>query len=103
MTAAIQEPDWSTIEVRIQDMVRTTHSEVEFADIWVLPGKSWCDMDMVDVWAIYDGKPDDLAPPTSPSLEVLIQDILWDMDVDAWPATHLVAKADAKDWRPERF
>ncbi len=101
MTAAIEEPDWATIEAKVQDMVRTMHAGVEFANIWVLPRKSWCDMDMVDVWAIYDGEPEDLAPPACPSLGLRIQDMLWDMGIDAIPTTHLVTKADARDWQPE--
>lgn len=31
----------------------------------------------------------------------MIQDILWNMGVDASPSTHLIAKADAKDLSPE--
>ena len=101
MTAVTQESDWNAIEAKVRDIVRKAHSEVEFDNIWVRPAKSWCDMDMVEVWAIYDGQVDDLAPPSSPRLEVLIQDMLWDSGIDAWPAAHLVAKSDAKDWRPE--
>ena len=100
MTTAIQDADWTTIEAKIDEMVRAEHPKVEFVNIWVLPHKSWCDMDMVSVWAVYDGELEDLSPPASPSLRVRIQDVLWDMNVDAWPAPHLVSKADAKDWRP---
>ena len=43
----------------------------------------------------------DLSAPATPSLRTRIQDILWDMGVDAAPSMHLVAKSDAEDIEPE--
>ena len=89
------------IEAAIRDMVILSHPNVVFTHIWVEPRISWCGSDMIDVWAIYDGEIVDLAVPDKPSLGTRIQDILWNMGVDASPNTHLVAKSDAKDLRPE--
>ena len=79
----------------------TTHPGVVFTEIWVKPRTSWCGSDMVDVWAVYEGDIEDLGVPAKSSLATLIQDILWNMGVDASPSTHLVAKADAKGLSPE--
>ena len=38
---------------------------------------------MVEVWAIYDGDIEDLGEPAKPSLDTRIQDILWNMGIDA--------------------
>ena len=89
------------IEPSIRDAVSTLHPGVVFTDIWLTPRTSWCGGDMIEVWAIYDGEVDDLGVPTRPTLTTLIQDILWDAGLDAFPSTHLVAKADAKDLSPE--
>ena len=88
------------IEGAIRDTVMIMHPGVVFTDIWIEPRKSWCGSDMVDVWAIYDGDIADLAVPGKPSLGTRIQDILWNMGVDASPSTHLVAKTDAKGLKP---
>ena len=92
---------WRRIELAIRDTLTHMHPGVNFIHIWVKPCTSWCGGEMVDVWAIYDGDTTDLALPAKPSLGTLIQEILWNMDIDASPRTHLVAKADAKDLRPE--
>ena len=89
------------VEPSIRDAVATSHPGVVFTNIWVKPRTSWCGGDMVDVWAVYEGDIEDLGVPTKPSLATLIQDILWNMGLDASPSTHLVAKADAKDLSPE--
>ena len=89
------------VEPSIRDAVSTSHPGVVFTDIWVKPRTSWCGSDMVDVWAVYDGDIEDLGAPAQPSLSTLIQDILWNVGLDASPSTHLVAKADAKDLSPE--
>ena len=85
------------IEPSIRDAVSTTHPGVVFTDIWIKPRTSWCGSDMVDVWAVYEGDIGDLVTPAKPSLSTLIQDLLWNMGLDASPSTHLVTKADAKD------
>ena len=85
------------VEPSIRDAVSTSQPGVVFTDIWVKPRTSWCGSDMVDVWAVYDGDIEDLGAPAQPSLSTLIQDILWNVGLDASPSTHLVAKADAKD------
>ena len=89
------------VEAAIKDAVVVFHPGVDFTDIWVEPRTSWCGGDMIEVWAVYDGDTSDLAVPAKHSLRTRIQDILWDMGVDAFPNTHLVAKADAKDLTPE--
>lgn len=101
MAAIEKSPNWDTAQVEIKDAVRGTHPGVVFTDIWVRPRMSWSGAAMVEVWAVYDGEPADLAIPPGPTLETKLQDILWNLDVDAAPLTHLVAKSDAKDWRPE--
>ena len=88
------------LEAAIKDAVIIFHPGVAFTDIWVEPRTSWCGDDMIEVWAVYDGETDDLGVPAKHSLRTRIQDILWDMGVDASPNTHLVAKADAKDLKP---
>ena len=89
------------VEAAIKDAVVVFHLGVDFTDIWVEPRTSWSGSDMIEVWAVYDGDTGDLAVPAKHSLRTRIQDILWDMGVDAFPNTHLVAKADAKDLTPE--
>ena len=89
------------IEPSIRDALALSHPGVVFTDVLLKLRTSWCGSDMVDVWAVYDGDLADLAPPAKPSLATLIQDILWNMGLDASPSTHLVAKADAKDLSPE--
>ena len=89
------------VEAAIKDAVVVFHPGVDFTDIWVEPRTSWSGSDMIEVWAVYDGDSGDLAVPAKPSLHTRIQDILWDMGVDAFPSMHLVAKADAKDLKPE--
>ena len=89
------------VEAEIKKTVMSAHPGVAFTNIWVEPRKSWCGDDMIAVWAIYDGETQDLSAPDKPSLRTRIQDILWSMDVDAAPQTHLVAKADAEDLRTE--
>ena len=89
------------VEPSIGDAVAISHPGVVFTNIWLQPCTSWCGSDMVDVWAVYEGDIADLRAPAKPSLATRIQDILWDMGVDASPGTHLVAKADAKDVSPE--
>ena len=89
------------VEAAIKDAVVAFHPGVDFTDIWVEPRTSWYGDDMIEVWAVYDGNIGDLAVPSKHSLRTRIQDILWDMGVDAFPSMHLVAKADAKDLKPE--
>ena len=89
------------VEAAIKDAVVVFHPGVDFTDIWVEPRTSWNGSDMIEVWAVYDGDTGDLAVPAKHSLHTRIQDILWDMGVDAFPNMHLVAKADAKDLKPE--
>ena len=89
------------VEAAIKDAVVVFHPGVDFTDIWVKPRTSWSGSDMNEVWAIYDGGTGDLAVPARHSLRTRIQDILWDMGVDAFPNMHLVANADAKDIKPE--
>lgn len=89
------------VEPSIRDAVAMSHPGVVFTNIWVKPRTSWCGSDMVDVWAVYEGDIEDLGVPAKPSLATRIQDILWNMGVDASPSTHLVAKTDAKDLSPE--
>ncbi len=89
------------VEPSIREAVAESHPGVVFTDIWVKRRPSWCGNDMVHVWAIYEGDIEDLGAPAKPSLATRIQDILWNMEVDASPSTHLVAKADAKDLSPE--
>ena len=89
------------VEVAIKDAVVVFHPGVDFTDIWVEPRTSWSGSDMIEIWAVYDGDTGDLAVPAKHSLRTRIQDILWDMGVDAFPNMHLVAKADAKDLKPE--
>ena len=89
------------VEAAIKDAVVAFHPGVEFTDIWVEPRTSWSGSDMIEVWAIYDGDTGDLAVPAKYSLRTRIQDILWDMGIDAFPNTRLVAKADAGDLMPE--
>ena len=102
MNGPIETSDnWDAAEAKIRNAIQVAHPDVVFIDIWVRSGTSWRGDPMVEVWAVYDGKPENLGVPTRPALETRIQDILWDMDFDASPLTHLVAKADAKDWRPE--
>lgn len=94
-------PNLRRAELAIKDAVTSSHPGVVFTDIWVKPRTSWCGNDMVDVWAVYEGDIADLGVPAKPSLATLIQDILWNMGLDASPSTHLVSKADAKDLRSE--
>ena len=89
------------IEAAIKDAVVLAHPDVVFTAVWVAPRTSWCGDDMLEVWAVYDGDTDDLAVPSKPSLDTRIQDILWNLGVDAAPSMHLVARADAKDLKPE--
>lgn len=89
------------IESSVRDALSLSHPGVVFTDVWSKPRTSWCGADMVDVWAIYDGDIGDLSAPAKPSLATLIQDIFWNMGLDASPSTHLVAKADANDLSPE--
>ena len=102
------------IEDNIRRMVRETFPEITFTDIWVLPGVSSYGDEMVEVWAIYDGVVSDLQAPEELSIRPVardparvvqvsrvVQDMLWDMDLDASPMTHFITKSDAKDWRPE--
>ena len=89
------------IEDNIRRMVRETFPEITFTDIWVLPGVSSYGDEVVEVWAIYDGVVGDLRVPAKPSFRSSVQDMLWDMDLDASPMTHFITKSDAKDWRPE--
>lgn len=89
------------IEPSIRDALSLSHPGVVFTDVWLKSRPSWCGSDMVDVWAVYEGDIADLGTPAKPSLATLIQDILWNMGLDASPSTHLVAKADAKDLSPE--
>ena len=89
------------VEAAIKDVVVVFHPGVDFTDIWVEPRTSWSGSDMIEVWAVYDGDSGDLAVPAKHSLRTRIQDILWDMGLDAFPSVHLVAKADAKDLKPE--
>ena len=56
---------------------------------------------MIEVWAVYDGDTNDFTVLAKHSLHTRIQDILWDRGVDAFPSMHLVAKADAKNLKPE--
>ena len=90
-------------EAAIKDAVVAFHPGVDFTDIWVEPRTSWSGSDMIEVWAIYDGNTGDLAAPAKHSLRTRIQDILWDMGIDAFPNTRLVAKVDAGDLTPETF
>ena len=89
------------VEAAIRDAVATFHPGAHFTDIWIKPRTSWSVSDMVEVWAIYDGDTGDLAVPARHSLRTRIQDILWDMGIDAFPNTHLVVRADARDLTPE--
>ncbi len=89
------------IKDNIRRMVHRTFPEVTFTDIWVLPGVSSFGDEIVEVWAIYDGVVSDLEVPERPSFGSSIQDMLWDMELDASPMTHFITKSDAKDWRPE--
>ena len=89
------------IEPSVKDAIAQLHPGVVFTDVWLKPRSSWCGSDMVDVWAVYEGDIADLGAPAKPSLATLVQDILWNMGLDASPSTHLVAKADAKDLSPE--
>ncbi len=89
------------VEAAIKDAVIVFHRGVDFTDIWVEPRTSWSGGDMIEVWAIYDGDTGDLAAPAKHSLRTRIQDILWDMGLDAFPSVRLVAKADARDLKPE--
>ncbi len=83
----------------IQEAVKGEHPGVHFTDIWIDPRVSWCGSDMIDVWAIYDGEVEDLAPPPSagPSLLSRMQDMIWDSGVEAFPGLHLVAKSDLEE------
>lgn len=89
------------VEPSIRDAVAIAHPGVVFTNIWLKPRTSWCGSDMVDVWAVYEGDIGDLGAPGKPSLATRIQRILWNQGIDASPSTHLVAKADAKDLKPE--
>ena len=89
------------VEPAIRDAVAISHPGVVFTEIWLKPRTSWCGDDMVEVWAVYEGDIEDLGAPGKPSLATRIQDILWNMGIDASPSTHLVAKADAKGLSPE--
>ena len=89
------------IKDRIELLVRETFPEITFTDIWVLPGMSSYGDEVVEVWAIYDGVVSDLQVSEKPSFGSDVQDMLWDMDLDAFPMTHFITKSDAKDWRPE--
>ena len=89
------------VEAAIKDAIVVFHPGVDFTDIWVEARTSWSGSDMIEVWAVYDGDSGDLAVPAKHSLRTRIQDILWDMGLDAFPSVHLVAKADARDLKPE--
>ncbi len=89
------------VEAAIKDAVIVFHRGVDLIDIWVEPRTSWSGSGMIEVWAIYDGDTGDLAAPAKHSLRTRIQDILWDMGLDAFRSVHLVAKADARDLKPE--
>ena len=49
---------------------------------------------MVEVWAIYDGDVANLSASAKPGIRTRIQDILWDMGLEAAPSLRLVAKSD---------
>jgi len=89
------------VEAAIKDAIVAFHPDADFVGIRVEPRTSWCGSDMIEIWAVYDGDANDLAVPAKHSLRTRLQDILWDMGVDAFPNMHLVAKADAKDLTPE--
>ncbi|MDE0039078.1 MAG: hypothetical protein OXU77_16235 [Gammaproteobacteria bacterium] len=73
------------IEPSIRDALALAHPGVVFTDVCLKPRTSWCGSDMLDVWAVYEGDIADLAAPAKPSLATLIQDILWNMGLDASP------------------
>ena len=79
---------WDPIKARAPRSGRLVHRNNDPA--LILPGQS-----------PHDGDTGDLAVPARHSLRTRIQDILWDMGVDAFPNMHVVAKADAKDLKPE--
>ena len=89
------------IEPTVKEAVAKAHPGVVFTDVWVEPRTSWFGSEMVDIWAIYDGDVEDLSPPAKPSLATRLQDILWNMEIDASASLHLVAKADADDLKHE--
>ena len=85
------------VEAAIKDAVILAHPGVAFTDFWLEPRTSWCGSDMMDIWAIYEGGVADLSAPAKPTLYTRIQDILWDMGLDAAPNMHLVAKSDIEE------
>jgi len=89
------------VEAAIKNAIVVFHPAVHFTDIRVESFTSWCGDDMIEIWAVYDGDTNDLAVPAKHSLRTRIQDILWDMGIDAFPNMHLVAKADTRDLTPE--
>lgn len=93
--------DLSHVEAAVRDAVIRTHPSVVFTEIRFTPRKSWCGTDMIDVWAVYDGDVDDLAPPATPSLGTRVRGIFWDMGIDAVPSISLVSKSDAEELNPE--
>ena len=93
--------DLSKVEPLAREAVIGTHPGVVFTEIRLTPRKSWCGSDMVEVFAVYDGDVEDLAPPASPSLGTRVWDILWDAGIDAMPSISLVAKSDLEELEPE--
>ncbi len=85
------------VEATIKNAVVLAHPGVVFTDFWVEPRTSWYGDDMMDIWGIYDGDVTDLSPPTKPSLDTRIQDMLWDMGLEAAPNLRLVAKSDLEE------
>lgn len=89
------------ISDKIVLMVRETFPDITFTDIWVRPGMSSYGDEVVEIWAIYEGDVGDLQVPAKSSFRSNVQDMLWEMDLDAFPKTHFITKSEAKDWRPE--
>lgn len=93
--------NWTELESRIRDEVRRFHPSASFVDIWVLQGTSWLGHPKVEIWAVYRGKLTDESDLSRTTLRSRLDDILYDMNVDAFIHLHLVTKSDIKDWRPE--
>lgn len=89
------------IETPIRDMVISSHPGVVFTNFWLEPSISWCGNDMLEVWAVYDGRFEDLGAPAKPSLAVRIHDLIRDSGLDACPSLHLITKEDAEELFPE--
>ncbi len=83
-------------------IVREIFPSVQFADIWVRPGKSRFGDEIVDIWAVYD---DDVADLTDTggvlAFGTKLQHMLWNRGLDVLPNPHFVAKSEAGDWHPE--